>query len=183
MLKALVFAGKLGSGKTELSRRVADQLHARWRSFGATLRQYASVHGLSTDRESLQSLGADFVKNHPEELCQLLLADIESASGELVVIDGLRHAHIFRILERFLAPGSVVCIYVEIDEARRLERLQTRDGLTNEDLAKLDRHSTEIELPTQIRELADYIVNSSGPLDVTMQSVLNWIADGLNASG
>ncbi len=77
----LFFAGRLGSGKTTLSRAVANQLGARWNSFGNTVRKIAGERSLPMSRQNLQQLGSDLVDQTPEWFCNRVVAEAEPNEG------------------------------------------------------------------------------------------------------
>ena len=171
----LLFAGRIGSGKTDVSKAVAEALGSRWNSFGAALKKIAAARGLPITRDNLQSLGEQMVACEPDDLCNRVLADAGPAGQQLVIIDGLRHRHICDVLKALLAPQPVRVVYVEVCDEVRRERLRNRDALTDAELERLEKHSTEIQVATDIRGLADLIVDNSGPLEGTVAMIVRQV--------
>jgi dephospho-CoA kinase len=171
MKSNLVFAGRIGSGKTHVSKAVASALGFRWNSFGSTLKNIAVERGLTINRENLQALGEKMVAGEPEELCRRVLGDAEPAGPQPIVIDGLRHRHIRDMLQQLLAPQQLLVVYIDVPDAIRLERLRVRDGLSEADIQKFEKHSTEIQVAAEIRGMADLVIDNSGPLSETVAAI------------
>ena len=167
----LVFSGRIGSGKTQLSKAVASAIGFRWSSFGSTLKNIAGERGLPITRENLQALGEKMVATEPEELCRRVLVEAEPFGAQPIVIDGLRHRHIRDMLQRLLFPQRLLVIYVDVPDVIRLERLRLRDGFTDAEIRSLEEHSTEIQVAVEIRSIADYISDNSGALNATVAAV------------
>lgn len=181
----LAFAGKLGSGKTAVSRAVAAHLGARRNGFGNTIRSIALERCWGTTRKDLQDLGAQLVKDTPEFLCQRAIADCGAAAGEILVLDGLRHASILQLLRAQLAPSSLACVLVEAPDDIRFERIARRDGLNLSEVKLLELHSTEREVGDSLLGLADLVVSNPASVDVAVAEVLTWYHTraGLPAGG
>src|ERR1700720_2787391 len=159
MKENVVFSGRLGRGKTTISRAVAEALQIRWNSFGSVTKKIAQEQGRSIERKSLQDLGEYLVTNSAEEFCRRVLAEAEPLSDASVVIDGLRHSHVYKILRAISRPRQLICVYIDLDDATRLDRLRSRGGLNEEDVRKLESHSTELEVSGPVRQLANFTVN------------------------
>lgn len=165
------FSGRIGSGKTQVSKAVATVLGLGWNSFGATIKNIAVERNLPTDRKGLQALGEKLVATEPENLCRRLLLDAKPSGSQPIVIDGLRHRHIRDMLQRLLAPAALVVVFVDVADAIRLERLRIRDGLTDWEVKEFEGHSTEIQVAAEIRSLADLVADNSGALDTTVAAI------------
>jgi dephospho-CoA kinase len=168
----LLFAGRVGSGKTHLSEIIANVLGSRWSSFGKTLKAIAVERGIQTSREHLQALGEQLVSSEPKALCCRVLAEAEPKGTQPIVIDGLRHRHIYDTLQKLLAPQPILIVYVDIRDDVRRGRLKFRDGLTDEQIQKLEEHSTEAEVFSEIRGIANIITDNSGSLEAAVSSVV-----------
>lgn len=171
----LVFSGKLGSGKTTVSKLLADRVGARWNSFGATVKRIAFERGLPTGREALQSLGAELVSNSPEVFCRRVISEAVPSSGHGLVVDGLRHIAILKQLQQFVLPAPLIPVYVDVDEAVRLDRIKRRGGINIQDLQRLESHSTEIEVMVALRESAQLRVDNSKTAENAVDQILEWL--------
>jgi cytidylate kinase len=171
----VVFCGRLGSGKTTISRAVAETLGVRWNSFGSVCKKIAREQGTSIDRESLQILGEYLVANSAEDFCRRVLAEAQPMSHRCIVIDGLRHSHVHKILQTLSLPRKLLCVYIEINNSIRLQRLALREGLTEDNARKLELHSTEVEVAGRVRQLANLTVDNSGDLAQTVENVVTFL--------
>jgi cytidylate kinase len=168
----VVFSGRLGSGKTTISRAVAEVLQIRWNSFGSVTKKIAREQQMSIERESLQDLGEYLVTHSAEEFCRRVLTDAEPLSDTSVVIDGLRHSRMHKILREISKPRQLISIYIDLDDAIRFDRLRNRGGLCEDEVRKLESHSTELEVSGPIRRLATFTVNNSGSINRTVETVI-----------
>jgi cytidylate kinase len=176
----LAFSGQLGSGKTTVSRLLAERIGARWNSFGNTVKRIARERGITVERGALQALGADLVSNSPEAFCQRVIREAEPPSRGGLVLDGLRHAAILKHLQQILLPSPVVLVFVDVDEAVRLVRMKQRGGAIIEDLRRLESHSTEVEVMAALRGSADLRADNSGAATTTVEQIVTWLlAKGL----
>jgi cytidylate kinase len=171
----LVFSGKLGCGKTTVSKLVALRIGARWNSFGSIVKRIASERGLPTGRETLQALGADLVSNSPEAFCRKVISEAEPSSGHGLVVDGLRHITILKQIQQLLLPAPVIPIYVGVNEAVRIDRIKRRGGINIQDLQRLESHSTEIEVMDDLLKSARLLVDNTKTPENTVEQILNWL--------
>jgi dephospho-CoA kinase len=171
----LVFSGRIGSGKTQVSKAVASAFGLRWNSFGATIKNIAVERDLPTTRKDLQALGETLVATESEELCRRVLLEGKPSGTEPIVIDGLRHRHIRDILQQLLAPAALVVVFVNVSDVICLERLRVRDGLSLSQIQEFEEHSTEIQVASEIRALADLVADNSGTLDLTLASISEFL--------
>ncbi|HXC35285.1 MAG TPA: AAA family ATPase [Candidatus Acidoferrales bacterium] len=174
MKPIFIFCGLIGSGKSSVSKLFAKGIGAKWNSFGTATRDIAGERGVQIQRENLQSLGAHLIKNERELFCKRVLAPVLGDGTECGVVDGLRHAHVLRELRAMLSPRKIICIYVEVSTEERLDRVGKRDGLNADQLAILDSHSTEVEVKTELRKLADFVADNSGTPEECVSRIQNW---------
>jgi dephospho-CoA kinase len=170
-----VFCGPLGSGKTNVSKIVAQETGAGWTSFGATLKKIAAERTIPIDREHLQALGEEMVSRMPVGFCRRVFDEAEPQGQRDIVVDGLRHAEIFPILQRLSQPRRLLCIFVDVTDRIRFERIELRDRVTRNQIVKLESHSTEIQVQLGVRRLADFVVDNSGAVETTVGKILLWI--------
>src|ERR1022692_651447 len=146
-----VFCGPIASGKSSISKLFATRVGATWNGFGSTVRKIALERGLATDRESLQCLGAVLIKDETVIFCSRVIELAVNAPNKPAVIDGLRHLTILQELRHMFNPRKVVCMYIDTPLAIRLERVKKRDDISPKQLAKLEMHSTEVEVEHQLK--------------------------------
>jgi dephospho-CoA kinase len=162
MKPLFVFCGPIGSGKSSVSKLFAKQIGAKWNSFGNATREIAGERDVPNKREELQELGAYLIEHERELFCKRVLAPVLGDGAEYGVIDGLRHADVLHELRALVSPRTIICVYVDVTPEIRLSRVEKRDGLNVEGLAKLDSHSTEIQVKTELRKLADFVADNNG---------------------
>jgi dephospho-CoA kinase len=136
-------AGAIGSGKSELSRALARELDAERLSFGDLVLREAKAHGVKPTRENLQHLGEQLIDElGAPGFVRRVLTD--RPPGDLLIVDGVRHLAIDEALRKIAA--QYVLVFVSVDDETRRRRLAAREG-HDVDLAVLDQHSTEREVP------------------------------------
>lgn len=169
---ALIFSGPIGSGKTTISRSLAEKTGIPRVSFGDIIRKRASNRGLRTDRTSLQEFGAKIVRDNPRELCLELLSAVPDLCDTGVIIDGLRHERVLRLLREMLTPVAAHLIFVEPKEITTpLLKFGVDDSIR---IACINGHSTESEL-LHLRALADLRI----PTGLTVRSAVEHLLRNL----
>jgi dephospho-CoA kinase len=157
--QVIALTGRRGAGKTAIGQALAVQLGWRFASFGDYIRSVARTRGRPESDVVLQDLGATFVERDPQGLVAGVLDTVSWKPGEPVVVDGIRHERILRLLEERVAPLPVVLVYVDVPEEQRLERLRQRGEPTDRDV---EEHSTEEEVRTVLPKLAAFTVTGVG---------------------
>lgn len=172
MSPVVTFSGKLGSGKTAVSKAFAGRMALPWTSFGTVAREIARERGLEESRPGLQALGETLVTKELAFFCERVWQAV-GYSTDSIVIDGLRHFSVLQALRQLAAPRQLVCVYIEIDPLVRSERIKARDGVSEADIARLDCHSTEIEV-SHLKDVADLISDNSGTLEESVSEIVSW---------
>lgn len=170
------FAGRIGAGKTTLSRMAAAQLHLPWTGFGDLVRAVAVSRGESLARDSLQALGDSLIQQGWWEFCQALLSQAGWRDGGGLVIDGLRHVGAVETLRALTLTSPMVVVFVDLAPGLRQRRLEAK-GAKWSDILAADSHPNEAQVAS-VRALADVVVDNSGELEATCDSLLARL-DGL----
>ena len=167
--QAIAFSGQIGSGKSTISRAVAETLRRPRVSFSAEVRAAAAARGVPRDRKSLQEFGERLIAKGWDSFCSGTLAQ---AGTSLIppIIDGVRHQGAIQSLRRLLAPTPVVLIFLDVPQKIRVVRLLDR-GHTIQEIAKADEHPTEAELPW-VRAEADLILMNDGSIEETVEELV-----------
>jgi dephospho-CoA kinase len=161
------FAGQIGSGKSSVSAAVASALGWRRAGFGDYVRKRVEQEGGDpTSRAALQNLGQRLVEADPEAFCRSVLEAGGFMPGDNLLIDGVRHTSIYRILVRVAAPSAVHLLFLAADEALRFDRIADRRD--SNDFTRAATHQVESELRDDLPAIADRIVDASRPLDVVI---------------
>jgi dephospho-CoA kinase len=149
-------AGAIGSGKSELSRALADERGGSRVTVGDFVRGQAEARGIEPARENLQALGEQQIDElGAPEFVRRVLSDY--AAADVLVVDGVRHLPVDDELRKISA--QYLLIFVEVDDETRRMRLRDREG-HEVDLLVVDRHSTERDVPL-LRKRADAIVDGA----------------------
>src|SRR5262249_926088 len=110
------FSGRIGSGKTSVSRAVALQLRAAWTGFGEFMREAAVERGLDPGcRDVLQALGERLIAEQGVNwLCHEVIRRANWTPGQPLVIDGVRHIAVLDELRSQLSGHPLVLIHLDL---------------------------------------------------------------------
>ncbi|NUQ67375.1 MAG: hypothetical protein HUU18_03725 [Phycisphaerales bacterium] len=169
----LAFSGGIASGKSTLSESVALAVGVPRVSFGGYIRLEARRRGMSTNRETLQSIGEELVRKDPDGLCRAVLAQSGWTPGTSLVVDGVRHADIAARLARLVRPSEFRLVHVAAEHGTRSARMASR-GETASQLKSFESHSTERDVSQQLPEKADLVVDGEQPIEVLVEQVAKW---------
>jgi dephospho-CoA kinase len=170
----LGFAGKIASGKSAVSRKIADALGWPYVSFGNYVRTIARQRGLDESRQTLQKIGAALIKDNCEQFCWSVLDQADWNPGQPLIIDGLRHIEVVETLRRIISPFILRVIYIEVTDDVRESRLSEEGILDSEQLSQIELHSTEVQVETLLPKTADLIVDGSNTLDDLVSEIVTW---------
>ncbi len=107
--------------------------------------------------------------------CAAVLAQATWKAGDDLVVDGVRHVEVAEALRLLVSPSRIYLVYVDVDEASRDLRL--RDAFPRaKPLAQLEQHSTEIEVRTKLRRMANLLVDGTRPVSELVREIVTWMA-------
>lgn len=171
----LGFTGSIASGKSTLSSKVAEALHWPRVSFGDYVRTVAQRQGLNESREVLQAIGVSLIDQGIEQFCRLVLTQVNWKPGQPLIVDGIRHAEAVSALRSLVAPSELLLVFIAVNESTREARLIER-GLTHcEQWQQFETHSTEAQVQTVLREMANLTVDSTRKTEELVLEIVNWI--------
>ena len=165
-------AGQIGSGKTSVARILKDFTLGSMVSFSRVISDLASAQGMTPSRDILQTIGANIVKESPEQFCKAVLHQARWSGGDLV-IDGLRHPSIASTLRSLVSPVGLWIIYVEASVGVRQRRIIAEVGV--DALQQWDARASE-RFVTELRVEADMIVTNEGSIEDLRVQVTEWLA-------
>ena len=177
MAIVLAFAGKIGSGKTTITKALADALGCSRTGFGDYVRQVVATRGLPQTRANLQIVGTELLEEDLHGFCRAVLFNCGWSPGETLVIDGLRHAETIDPIRDLVSPVPLRIIFVDVEEKVRLERLIGRADRDDQPAAQMDAHSSEQQVNSNLRERADLIIQGTDPVQDNIRKILDWIGD------
>jgi cytidylate kinase len=178
-MKAIVigFSGGISSGKSTLSKSVANSLDIVRVSFGDRVRAIAREMGLSESREQLQALGESLIDKDLNQFCLSVLAQAEWRSSQSLIVDGIRHLQVLEMLRKLVDPLPMLLVYVRTEEAVRAERQLRREGMEQKQLQYIDNHSTETQVHNVLQNHSDLTVDGSQSVEEASQIILHWLED------
>ena len=154
----VLIAGPMRSGKSTFAHHVVGQFGGVRVSFGGAIRRRALALGRTAGRTSLQQVGEQWVANDPAGLCDDVMAPV--AGRPQVVVDGVRHMHVYNLLKARAKNRRVMLVFVDTDPDIRRVRLRA-DEADDATVNAIMAHSTESELPF-LRDVADLVIDGAG---------------------
>lgn len=172
----VTFSGAIGSRRSELSSRVAAELHWPRVKFSKYIEKVIEGDGELVSRSTLQSYGQELVQHRLEEFIEGVLAEAPgwAESGGDLIVDGLRHTEVLLTLRRQVHPSKVVYIHVTADPNRREEGARER-GIEEDMLYRYDRNLTEAQLPAILPAYADMVVDGALGFSVNVKKIVDFI--------
>ncbi|MGA8494247.1 MAG: Fic family protein [Xanthobacteraceae bacterium] len=128
---------------------VAEILGWKRVRFSDFIRERAVSNGENADDTGvLQRIGQQLVQEQPESFVRSVLKMVGWTPAENLILDGLRHAEVFRELHRQIGPSADLrVVHINIgDRARRADRAKRAEGLTNDQFDLYDKDATEVEV-------------------------------------
>lgn len=169
----ICFAGRIGSGKTTLSKAVANNLRWPRASFGDYVRMEALRQGLNEPRKVLQRIGASLVED-PNKFCHLVLKQVSWKPGQNLIIDGIRHSKILDSLRKLTDPSEVFLVFVTTEEQAIRKRFAEENPFREDDLLSFEAHSTETEVKSSLSAEASLIVDGTRPVNILAREIVAW---------
>lgn len=170
------FSGRIGSGKTSVTLALAGRLGWRRAAFGDYLRDRILLEGGDAkDRQALQELGQRLVDTDAELFCREVLSHAGYTRGESLLVDGIRHVAMYRLVTSLVAPVPSRLIHLRADSEYVRDRVERRSSDAN-DLARAEAHRVEAELITDVPVAADAIVDGNQEFDAVVRLALATIA-------
>jgi len=157
---AVAISGPIGSGKTTITRLLAEWLGWPSAAYGDIVRDVAAARGLPCDRGHLQETGAELIAGGWDQFTKLVLDRVRWAPGQPVIIDGVRHLGAIASLRRLTAPLLLLVAYLEIPPRAGLSRAHQRDEIPPGLAGPCVSHPVERELPA-VRAIASIVLPST----------------------
>jgi len=130
---------------------------------------------LGESREALQDAGASLVEQGWDQFCRSVVAQAGWEPGQPLVIDGIRHAEAMDSLRALVAPAVLYLVFVDADRATREARLRERGDVDREQLERIERHSTELQLQTIVPSMANLTVDGTRPVRDLVREIAGWV--------
>jgi cytidylate kinase len=167
----IAFSGMPQTGKTTLARRLGHELKCKFVSFGDFVRQQANRRGIrNPTRRDLQDLGQRLVRDDVKGFCREALRTVNFMPGEQIVIDGVRHKEVLEAVSIVSPQQPIKLIYLAASVTTRKART-TR----NLDLDAIDAHEVESQVQTDVKALADFVIDTEGDSIENFHCLMDWI--------
>ena len=169
-MKKIAITGKMGSGKSSVTKIIKELENAYVTSFSGPIRKTIQSVGLKPTRELMQATG-DFFREFDNLVWTNLLLQETSSKQGTIVVEGVRY--IFEA-EKLRSEGFKI-LRVFSNEDQRKKRIEKREGVEINDKIwdEWQNHGTE-KFVDLIK--ADYCIDNNDslePLRETVKEILN----------
>lgn len=149
----LFIAGPIGAGKSTLARALSAIIpRASASTFSSGLRRLGEREGILLDsRSALQDYGEHVARARPQELWRATVETSDQPDAPNLLIDGLRHLHIFRMV-REMPESDAYLLTLWPSPAEVARRRRTRGDMQID-----DAHDVESGIQA-ITELSDIVL-------------------------
>jgi len=170
MQSIIALAGPTKSGKTTLARRLAASLAVPYGSFGDQVRKEAIRRGLNAHSQGdLQTLGAEMVEKDAKAFCKAVLSDAGYHSGHGLVLDGVRHVRVLKVIKSLAGDQTVELVYLDSSALDRAKR----SSLNARELEDIDSHMVEQDAP-KLKSIASLVLDTSKNDESAFKVLLEW---------
>lgn len=173
----IAFSGKLGSGKTTISKGTAAALGWPRVGFGDYVRKVVRERGMEETRQNLQQIGTDLLEGEPREFCRAVLSSDGWTRGEPLIVDGLRHVRTISIIQDLITPATLRIVSISLADATRLDRLRQRDQVDSASMFISEAHSSEQEVDFILSSVADKVLDGEKPIEALIAETAAWIRE------
>jgi len=162
--------GKIGSGKTTLSKKIKLAFGYDCIAIGEVLKNYCIDNQVSSNRENLNKLSSSIVKQcGKNKKFDWIMKNSPNNINWLknLVIDGFRNEEVYiQCKKKF---SKTILVYCDCPYKIQIERIMKRDGVNKIQATKLAAQKIEIE-SKKLRKYADIIfTNKDQPQKVIKQ--------------
>ncbi len=156
------FAGPIASGKSTIIREITQIKPCLVASYGNYVRAVAETQGIEGSRDALQALSNELLRQYTHvELAKLVTEHSGWKINQPLLLDGVRHSEAIGAFKALFPTIPVYLIFVETPVSVRSNRIERRDGISLNDAAIHDKHNTEIEANTGLKDIADYVLDGT----------------------
>jgi dephospho-CoA kinase len=168
----IAITGRMGSGKSSLSKIIQEQEQAYVTSFSSKIRDIVVELNLTPNRTILQETGDFFRKFDEHVWTNALLKEIDKIEKS-IVIDGIRYE--FERNKLVSSGFKIIKIITSSDTIRR-SRISKRDNvsISNDIWEKWQNHPTELYVD---KIIADYSITNNDSLEKLKISISEILDD------
>lgn len=173
----LFIAGPIGAGKSTLARALSEAAPQTTTStFSRGLRLLGQREGFALrSRAALQDFGEHVARTRGHELWEATLESAEATGSLNVIVDGLRHAHIFRMVREL--PDTTAYLLTLWPTPAEIARRRAARGETEID----ESHKVESGIG-ELAEISDVLLRGRIADEARAENLVSlvepiWIAD------
>ncbi len=175
MFFIIAFSGKIGSGKSSISKLIAEKFNFQRVSFGDYVRKIATERDIEHTRINLQNLGEFLLAENSYQFCLNVLNQASTNNSIFLVVDGIRHQIALDEIKKIVHPNDVFHVHLEINEEIRLERINKRQSTSTNDIIKIDNHPSEIQVTSVLSKMADIVLNTDDTEENLIEVLSLWL--------
>ncbi len=171
----VAFSGAIGTGKSNVSRKVQEILGWPRVSFGDYVRKQAHELGQDqNDRVVLQRLGQALVQRNTREFAKNVLDQITGwETGPGILVDGLRHVEVRQALIDIVGVPNFRLVFLSLDEASRRRRAEASRQIPPSQLIRYDQDITEAQISRILPAYADVKLDAALPERVLADDIIS----------
>ncbi len=165
-------AGVIASGKTTVTKAIAQNYSLQVLSFGGVLREYCLRNSIIPSRSNLQNLGQNLITQLGQRgFMHWTMENASSISWKNgIILDGFRHKDVYKEF-KFIFPNSIL-IFCDCPKDAQVVRICQRDKISPREAREIIEHPSEQDIKA-LQDSADFIFT---PQD-TPQKLIEWIAN------
>jgi hypothetical protein len=114
------------------------------------------------------------VETDATALCRAVLAAGGFIRGGNLLVDGVRHVRVQRLLGDLVIPSVTKLIFIAVDDDNRLERVRDRDQ-GQSDFTRAEAHVVETDVKEGLPAIADAIIDGRDEPPAVVEKCLVWI--------
>jgi dephospho-CoA kinase len=175
--RAIAISGRIGSGKSTLTKALASSFGWDAISFGRYVKFVADDRGLGTARQALQDLGQALIADAGEDRFLQVVLEFYRPTSPVQLFDGVRHAAMIDAIRRHYDATSVICLV--LDDRTRYERYtaRTAEPVDYHHFLAWDKHPVERDI-ARICEHADLRLNAALPISNLVDAAVETLRTG-----
>jgi len=158
----ITLSGRICSGKSFAADLVSKKFGYPVASFGKYLKYYCKSNNFPMDRNTLQEVGENFVKEKPKEFLFNVINYFKDNSDS-IIIEGVRHNRILKEINHL--ANKTITIFMEADQKSRYDRYMKRENYSEDNKSlkqfmDLDNHLVEQEIDS-LKHKCNLVLNST----------------------
>lgn len=173
---AIIICGKIGTGKTTLSKKICLLLNADYISFGDYIRFIADSRNTIQNRTNLQNIGLELIRQHGySEFVKMVINHFTVRLNGIFLIDGVRDFEVFNVIKGLF--DETFLIFIDLSKDQILRNIENRDNIDINTINIALNHTIENKIDN-LKEYADMVIyqmpNEQAIEDIASQVLLKF---------